>query len=763
MKKLKVIASISICLFIIIILNTVVIAETEEYVPFNNQMIRTKEEIINKYNELNVSQFSSNIFAQEPDIKGPNYKEGILSEDIVSDVVDMINLYRYMAGTEAISIREKNMSYAAKGALLLGVSDFNMKPNKPEDMSDEFYEDALKGTYDVTLTSEYYNDDIIGVDYSLASDLAINDLVKTSIDGLKYTKKIDNRLMLLNSSTKQVAFGYTDKTGVKYANGVIIMSASKYLTLNSFYTSVNSINNYYTWPAAGYCPVELVNPNSYWSISFDTLYRFNSEIDPNDYIKRLDPNKEIITLKYNDEEYKINEIFVTDTTNDKAIYFDIPSELRNKIKDENGKIKPRTRIYVSVNGSQITLIGNEVNLEYYIDFIKAEKSPIVEIKCEDKVTLHKGQRYKLDVEVLPEDTTDDKTLIYESLNEDIATVDNDGIVYAQDKIGETIVNITASNGVKKSVVVEVNNPSVKYQIQVEGEGWHDVKVDGENAARNIPGHKMQAMKVNIDTSYEGSIEYNLHVENIGWQGYRKDGVIAGVENGNLRTEAIKMRLTGEVAEKYDLYYRLHIENAGWLTWAKNDEPAGSSGRALSVEGMQIVLVPKDQNPPEMDPIPNRNEPFMEKVNVIYQTHIENIGWQNKVRNGVTAGAPGKHLRIEGIKIKTESTTQGSVEYVTHVQNRGWLNKVSADTYSGTTGLGLRTEAVRINLTGDLAENSDIFYRIHVEGVGWLGWAKNGEEAGSTGYGKKLEGIEIKIYKKGDLMAPIQDGNSCMNK
>ena len=61
MKKLKVIASISICLFIIIFLNTVVIAETEEYVPFNNQMIRTKEEIINKYNELNVSHFSGNI------------------------------------------------------------------------------------------------------------------------------------------------------------------------------------------------------------------------------------------------------------------------------------------------------------------------------------------------------------------------------------------------------------------------------------------------------------------------------------------------------------------------------------------------------------------------------------------------------------------------------------------------------------------------------------------------------------------------------
>ena len=68
----------------------------------------------------------------------------------------------------------------------------------------------------------------------------------------------------------------------------------------------------------------------------------------------------------------------------------------------------------------------------------------------------------------------------------------------------------------------------------------------------------------------------------------------------------------------------------------------------------------------------------------------------------------------------------------------------------------------INLTGDLAENFDVFYRIHVEGVGWLGWAKNGEEAGSTGYGKKLEGIEVKIFKKGDSKAP-ETGNSCMNK
>ena len=238
--------------------------------------------------------------------------------------------------------------------------------------------------------------------------------------------------------------------------------------------------------------------------------------------------------------------------------------------------------------------------------------------------------------------------------------------------------------------------------------------------------------------------------------------MSGTEGRGLRLEGIKIKLTGELVEYYDVYYRVHVQNIGWLSWAKNDQTAGSSGYGYRLEGIQIALVGKGDTVPEMDPPAKKADYFQEKVNVIYQTHTENIGWQANVRNGEIQGAPGQHLRIEGIKIKTESTTEGSIRYATHVQNIGWQDYVDAGIDAGTQGRALRLEAIKIELTGELAEKYDIYYRIYVEGKDWLGWAKNGEEAGSTGYGLKLEGIQIKLVTKGGA-APGSTEMPCYNR
>ena len=238
--------------------------------------------------------------------------------------------------------------------------------------------------------------------------------------------------------------------------------------------------------------------------------------------------------------------------------------------------------------------------------------------------------------------------------------------------------------------------------------------------------------------------------------------MAGTSGRGLRLEGIKIRLTGEIADLYDVYYRVHAQNVGWLSWAKNDQVAGSSGYGYRLEGIQIVIVEKGMEPPEMYPEAKSSDYFKEKVNVIYQTHTENIGWQANVRNGATQGAPGQHLRIESIKIKTESTTEGSIRYATHVQNIGWQDFVEAGQYAGTEGRGLRLEGIKIELTGELAEKYDVYYRIYVENMGWLDWASNGIEAGSTGFGLKLEGIEVKIQNKG-TNPPGATDNPCYNK
>ena len=68
--------------------------------------------------------------------------------------------------------------------------------------------------------------------------------------------------------------------------------------------------------------------------------------------------------------------------------------------------------------------------------------------------------------------------------------------------------------------------------------------------------------------------------------------MAGTSGKAKRLEAIQIRLTGELAEKYDVYYRVHAQSYGWLAWAKNGESAGTEGLAKRLEAIQIVLVPK---------------------------------------------------------------------------------------------------------------------------------------------------------------------------
>ena len=146
--------------------------------------------------------------------------------------------------------------------------------------------------------------------------------------------------------------------------------------------------------------------------------------------------------------------------------------------------------------------------------------------------------------------------------------------------------------------------------------------------------------------------------------------------------------------------------------------------------------------------------FDEEPHIEYQTHIQKIGWQNKVEDGEISGTSGQALRLEGIKINlfNMNNYSGSIKYQTHIQKIGWQNYANEGELSGTTGKGLRLEAIRIKLTGDIADDYDIYYRVHVQNFGWLDWAKNGESAGTSSYSYRLEAIQIQLVEK-DENAP----------
>ena len=274
------------------------------------------------------------------------------------------------------------------------------------------------------------------------------------------------------------------------------------------------------------------------------------------------------------------------------------------------------------------------------------------------------------------------------------------------------------------------------------------------------GLRLEAFRAKVDGDENLGIEYSAHVQKKGWQSYVGNDTPAGTIGKSLRVEAIKMRLTGENKDKYDLYYRVHAQSYGWLGWAKNDEEAGTVGLSKRVEAIQVVLVKKGSAAPGSTDgaLKEKEENKKKEVSVQYRTHVQSFGWQNFVENGALSGTVGKAKRLEGINIKlSNQKLKGSIEYRTHVQRIGWQNYVKDGAMSGTEGKGLRLEAIQIRLTDEMKDAYDVYYRVQIQKKGWLGWAKNDEPAGSSGLGLRLEGIQIKLVKKGDA-APKDNGN-----
>lgn len=136
-----------------------------------------------------------------------------------------------------------------------------------------------------------------------------------------------------------------------------------------------------------------------------------------------------------------------------------------------------------------------------------------------------------------------------------------------------------------------------------------------------------------------------------------------------------------------------------------------------------------------------------KLGVTYRTHVENIGWQNYVKNEEIAGTQGKSYRLEGINIKLIGNNDSNlkIKYQVHVQNIGWQDWKTDGEMAGTQGLSYRLEGIKIKL--ESTEEYSVMYRVHVQNIGWQGWKTDGEMAGTQGQSLRLEAIQIKIIPK----------------
>ena len=275
-------------------------------------------------------------------------------------------------------------------------------------------------------------------------------------------------------------------------------------------------------------------------------------------------------------------------------------------------------------------------------------------------------------------------------------------------------------------------------------GWQAAVSDGATAGTTGRSLSLEAVRVSLSNAEaSGSIEVNAHVSGVGWQGWDSPSPSEGGTTGQSRAvEAVRLRLTGDIADDYDVWYRVHAAGIGWMGWAKDGEDAGTTGMSCPIEAVQAKLVRKG------DAAPGSTQAASLTLPQISYASFSGSDWQNYVGQNIVSGTIGRSTPIHGLKALVESDISGSIEYRVHLSNIGWTDFVSDNALSGLENSTESIQAVQIRLTGDLAKYFDITYRVHADNIGWLGWTKNGMSAGTTSCSLNVQAIQIAIRRKG---------------
>ena len=90
------------------------------------------------------------------------------------------------------------------------------------------------------------------------------------------------------------------------------------------------------------------------------------------------------------------------------------------------------------------------------------------------------------------------------------------------------------------------------------------------------------------------LQYNCHIQNIGDQppggGWLNEGAFCGTRGQGLRLEALRIRVAGANADRYEVLYQCHVENIGTSSWKRNGEQCGTTGQALRLEAFRVIVL-----------------------------------------------------------------------------------------------------------------------------------------------------------------------------
>lgn len=161
--------------------------------------------------------------------------------------------------------------------------------------------------------------------------------------------------------------------------------------------------------------------------------------------------------------------------------------------------------------------------------------------------------------------------------------------------------VVSGPGTMNSRADEQPAMEINYSAFQHGIGWTPVKDD--NAACLAPGGSyvtaIRANLLNQPEGMSGTVAYQVNLSGSGWLDWAENSAETGTTGTDMPLEAVRMKLTGELAGNYDLYYSVN-QNGAWTDWAMNESVAGIEGAGLRVDGIRASIVTKGAEAPVMN-------------------------------------------------------------------------------------------------------------------------------------------------------------------
>lgn len=158
------------------------------------------------------------------------------------------------------------------------------------------------------------------------------------------------------------------------------------------------------------------------------------------------------------------------------------------------------------------------------------------------------------------------------------------------------IKLSAKTNPLKTSQSSISKPALKVKAHVQNIGWQNAVGENQTAGTTGRGYQLEALQIQCPNFLGGNgINYRAHIEDAGWLSWQNSGGTAGTVGKAKRIEAVQIKLTGVLADTFNVYYRAHCADYGWLGWACNGESAGTTGGAKQMEAIQIKLVPKSDS------------------------------------------------------------------------------------------------------------------------------------------------------------------------